>query len=189
MVDHTMSRWKIISSKELFNSGLFKLRSDECELPDKRVMPRYYVLDFPEWVNVVALTSDNQMILVEQYRHAAGEVFLEVPGGSADSRSEDPRVAGLRELREETGYEPGEVIDCGAHFPNPALQSNRMHTYLALDCRKVGEPELDPYEDLQVRLMPLAEALRKWEDGEFTHSIIAASIGRALKHLKARGLA
>lgn len=183
-----MSRWKVLKSTELFNSGLFKLRSDQCELPDKRVMPKYYVLDFPDWVNMVAVTTDKQMVLVEQYRHAAGEVFLEVPGGSTDSRSEDPRLAAERELLEETGFKAGEVIECGTHFPNPALQSNRMHSYLALNCTKVAEPDLDPFEDLKVHLMPLAEAIRKWEDGEFTHSIIAASFGRALKHLRARGL-
>lgn len=182
-----MPRWKVLKSKELFNSGFFRLRTDECELPDKRVMPNYYVIDFADWVNVIAVTPDGQMILVEQYRHAAGEVFLEVPGGSADSRSEDPKVAGARELLEETGYQPAEMIDCGPHFPNPALQSNRMHTFLALGCVKVAEPDLDPYEDLQVRMMSVTDAYRKWENGEFTHSIISASFGRALKQLRARG--
>lgn len=183
-----MSRWKTLKSTVLFQSPYVRLRSDECELPDKRVMPKYYVFDFPDWVNVVALTPDNQIILVEQYRHAAGEDFLEVPGGSTDHKGEDPRQAAARELLEETGYQPEEMIDCGAHFPNPALQSNRMHTFVALNCRKVAEPHLDPFEDLQVRLMPLTEAYKKWIDGELTHSIIAASFGRALRFLKERNL-
>ncbi len=183
-----MPKWKVLKSTELFDSGLFRLRSDQCELPDKRIMPKYFVLDFPDWVNVVAVTKDKQMVLVEQYRHAAGEVFLEVPGGSLDSRTEDPRLAGARELLEETGYKAGEIIDCGSHYPNPALQSNRMHSYLALDCEKVAEPDLDPFEDLKVRLMPVAEAFRRWESGEFTHSIISASFGRTLKHLRERGI-
>ncbi len=183
-----MSRWKVLNSTELFSAGLFTLRADQCELPDKRVMPRYYVLDFADWVNVVAITKDKQIVLVQQYRHAAGQEFLEVPGGSLDSRHEDPKAAGLRELLEETGYRAGEVIECGSHFPNPALQSNRMHSYLALDCEKVSEPQLDPFEDLRVVLMPVSEALQRWENGEFLHSIIAASFGRALKHLRARGI-
>jgi len=183
-----MSRWKVLKSTELFSSGFFRLRTDECELPDGRVMPRYYVMDFPDWVNVIAVTSDRQMILVSQYRHAAGEVFLEVPGGSLDSRGEDPQAAGARELLEETGYRPSEMIDCGPHFPNPALNSNRMHTYLALGCELVSEPNLDPFEDLKVVILPVAEAYEKWTNGEFTHSIIAASFGRAVKHLRERGL-
>lgn len=183
-----MSRWKVLKSTELFSAGWFSLRSDECELPDKRVMPKYYVMDFPDWVNVIAVTPDKQMILVEQYRHAAGEVFVELPGGSTDSRSEDPKSAGLRELLEETGFKGTEVIDCGAHFPNPALMSNRMHTFLVLGCEKVAEPDLDPFEDLQVRMMSVTDAYKKWENGEFTHSIIAASFGRAVRHLRSRGL-
>ncbi len=183
-----MSRWKTLKSTELFTAGWFRLRVDECELPDKRVMPKYYVMEFNDWVNVIAVTKDKQIILVEQYRHAAGEMFLELPGGTLDSRTEDPGAAGARELLEETGYRPAEMIDCGPHYPNPALQSNRMHTFLALDCEKVAEPDLDPFEDLQVRTMPLTEAHRKWEDGEFLHSIISASFSRTLKRLRERGL-
>ena len=183
-----MPRWKILKSTELFKARIFTLRSDECELPDGRVMPSYYVMDFPDWVNVIAVTNDKKMILVEQYRHAGDKVFLEVPGGTLDSRTEDPRMAGERELLEETGYRAGEVIDLGPHYPNPALQSNRMHSYLALDCKRVAEQDLDPFEDLQVKVIPISEAFAKWENGEFQHSIIAASLGRAWKLLRERGL-
>lgn len=183
-----MSRWKVLKTVELFRAGFFRLRSDECELPDGRVMPKYYVLDFADWVNVVPVTKDGQLILVEQYRHGAGADFMEVPGGSLDGRSEDPQVAGARELREETGYVSSQWINCGFHFPNPALQSNRMHTFVALNCELEGEPELDPYEDLSVRLMPLQEAVNRLERGEFLHSIIAASFLRAIPHLREAGL-
>jgi 8-oxo-dGTP pyrophosphatase MutT (NUDIX family) len=183
-----MSRWKVLKSVELFRASFFRLRVDECELPDGRVMPKYYVLDFADWVNVIPVTADGQIILVEQYRHGANQNFLEVPGGSLHSLNEDPREAGARELREETGFESSEWIDCGPHFPNPALQSNRMHTYLALNCRLAGEPQLDPFEDLQVRLMPLREAVDRLERGEFLHSIIAASFLRTLPYLRERKL-
>ncbi len=183
-----MSRWKVLKSIELFKAGFFRLRMDECELPDGRVMPKYYVMDFADWVNVVPVTADGRIILVEQYRHGAGQSFLEIPGGSLHSNSEDPRLAGARELREETGYVSDEWIDCGAHFPNPALQSNRMHTYVALDCRFEGPPELDPFEDLSVQIMPLKEAVERFERGEFLHSIIAASFARSFKILREKGL-
>lgn len=183
-----MSRWKVLKSVELLKAGFFRLRSEQCQLPDGRVMPNYYVLDFADWVNVVPVTTDGQMILVEQYRHGAGLDFLELPGGSLDSHGEDPRLAGARELREETGFESSELIDCGPHYPNPALQSNRMHTFLALNCRLVGSPQLDPFEDLHVRLMPVREAVSRLEKGEFLHSIIAASFMRALPGLRKAGL-
>lgn len=185
-----MSQWKTLKSQVLLGAGFFKLRADECELPDGRVMPRYYVFEFPDWVNVVPVTASGDLILVEQHRHGAELDFLEIPGGSTDARStEDPQKAAARELLEETGYRSDEWIPCGAHYPNPALQNNRLHTFIALNCVKVAEPDLDPFEDLRVLTMPLAEVVRKWQNGEFNHSLIAASIGLALKTLRERGLA
>ncbi len=183
-----MSRWKVLKSTELLKARLFRLRTDECELPDKRVMPSYYVMEFPDWVNIVPITADKQMILVEQYRHAGGDTFLEVPGGGTHGPKEDPKDAGVRELLEETGYESSEWIYCGFHCPNPALQTNRVHTYLALNCRKVAEPNLDPFEDLIVKLVPVTEALDLWGRGEIKHSLISASIGLSLRFLKEKGI-
>lgn len=183
-----MSFWKVLKTKELFKTGFFRMRVEECELPDRRVMPAYYIFDFADWVNVVPVTSDGRVILVEQYRHAAGAEFLEIPGGSMHGHGEDARLAGERELREETGYASSEWIDCGGHFPNPALQSNRMHTFLALNCVLVGEPELDPFEDLRVRVMPVREVFKLWEQGGFTHSIISASLARVWPELRKRRL-
>lgn len=165
---------------------------DECELPDGRIMPRYFVLEFPDWVNVVPITTDGQMVLVRQYRHAAQDMFLEIPGGSTHADRgqgpEDPRVAGERELLEETGYMAKEWISCGFHYPNPALQNNRVHTYLALGCEKIKEPELDPYEDLTTVTLPVREVFKKWQNGEIQHSLIAASLGLSFRFLRDRGL-
>lgn len=151
-------------------------------------MPKYYIMDFPDWVNVVPVTSTGEVVLVEQYRHGAGERFLEIPGGSTHPGCEDPLEAGRRELREETGFEAMEWVNCGHHFPNPALQSNRMHTYLALGCKEVGAPNLDPFEDLNVVKVPLKELVRKWERGDLKHSLIAASFALSLPHLRERGM-
>jgi 8-oxo-dGTP pyrophosphatase MutT (NUDIX family) len=180
-------RWKVLKSSDVFKAGFFRLRVDECQLPDGRIMPRYYVIEFPDWVNVVPVTADGQMVMVEQYRHGADEVFLEVPGGSTDAADADPRSAGERELLEETGYRASQWIDCGYHFPNPALQNNKMHTFLALGCHKAADPDLDPYEDLRVRLMPVREVYDLWEKGELRHSLIAASFALSLPALRSRG--
>lgn len=181
--------WKTLKSQNLFQAGFFKLRVDECEMPDGRVMPRYYVLEFPDWVNIVALTREQQVILVRQYRHGAAQEFVEIPGGSTHPGvGEEPQLAGERELLEETGYKAGEWIGCGFHYPNPALQANRMHTFLALDCVKVSAPSLDPFEDLSVLTMSLPEAVKFWRGGGFKHSLIASSFALALPHLQERGL-
>lgn len=168
--------------------GFFRLRKDECELPDGRVNPNYYVIEFADWVNVVPVTDDGQMVLVEQYRHGAGGVFLEIPGGSTDGRvNEDPAVGGERELLEETGFKPRQMVNCGFHYPNPALQNNRMHTFLALGCEKVAEPNLDPFEDLRVELRPVGDIYKLWREGEIKHSLIYASLGLALPYLEKAG--
>lgn len=181
-----MSHWKVLKSIELLKARFFRLRSDQCQLPDGRVMPSYYVMEFPEWVNVVPVTDDGQMILVEQYRHAGEETFLEIPGGSTHDHGEEPRAAGERELLEETGYQAREWIHCGHHFPNPALQNNRMHTFLALGCRIVQEPHLDPFEDLTVEVRSIKEVIQLLHQGAIKHSLIAASLTLTLNELKTR---
>lgn len=179
-----MSRWKILKSETVLSVGFFKMRKDRCELPDGRINDHYYVMEFADWVNIVPVTADGQMVMVRQYRHGGDEIFLEIPGGSTDGRKiEDPRVGGERELLEETGYRPREMINCGFHYPNPALQNNRMHTFLALGCERVAEQDLDPFEDLQVWLAPVEEIYRAWFAGEIKHSLIYASLGLARPHL------
>lgn len=146
-------------------------------------MPRYYVMEFVDWVNVVPITADGQIVMIEQYRHGGGETFLEIPGGSTHGPDEDPKIAWARELEEETGYTSKTWIYCGYHFPNPALQTNKMHTFLAVDCVKTAEPELDPFEDLSVHLYPIEEVHRKWEAGEIRHSLISNSLSLAFPRL------
>jgi 8-oxo-dGTP pyrophosphatase MutT (NUDIX family) len=184
-----VSRWKVLKSQELFKAGLFRVRVDECQLPDGRVMPRYYTFEFPDWVNVVAVTPEKQLVLLRQYRHSAGDSFLEIPGGSTHPKHDAIVLdAGKRELLEETGYQSAEWIECGAHFPNPAMQNNRLHTFLALNCERVAEPSLDPFEDLTVELVPVRRLISMLEDGEFSHSLIAASVVLAVKQLRVRGM-
>lgn len=178
-------KWKVLKSQELIKLGFFRLRDDMCELPDGRVMPHYYVIEFADWVNVVPISTDGQVIAIEQFRHGSDCTHLEIPGGSMDPRiKEEPQAAGERELLEETGYASEHWIYCGFHYPNPALQNNRMHTFLALDCRKVAEQHLDPFEDLSVQTFPVKELETKLNRGEFTHSLIAASVALALPKLK-----
>lgn len=183
-----MARWKTLKSTEVARTGFFRMRIDECELPDGRIMPKYFVIEYPDWVNVIAVTSDKKIVMVEQYRHGTGEVYLEVPGGMTDGPKEDPLVGGQRELREETGFEANEWISCGYQNPNPAVQNNKLHTFLALDAKLVGKQELDPFEDLKVRVLPIREVYDMLERGELKHSLIAHSLFLAMRPLKERGL-
>lgn len=174
--------WKVLDSEELFRSKVFRLRKDRCELPDQRVMPGYYVMEFPDWVHVIPVTTDGQIVMVRQYRHAAEDIFLEVPGGTTDP-GEEAQPAAERELLEETGYKAQSWRYLGAHSPNPALQSNKMHTYLALDCKKVAEPDLDPYEDIELELMSIKDVFKALEEGKVQHSLMMASLALARPEL------
>ncbi|MBT4762276.1 MAG: NUDIX hydrolase [Bdellovibrionaceae bacterium] len=168
-------KWKTLSSEYLFQSRTFKMRVDKCELPDGRVMPKYYVMEFTDWVHVVALTQNMELVLVDQYRHAKQERYLELPGGNLEP-NESLVDSAKRELLEETGYSAGNIKEVGEHYPNPALQSNAVRVFLATDCKKVAEQDLDPFEDLTVTLMPYGEALKKLDKGGFKHSLMNSSL-------------
>jgi ADP-ribose pyrophosphatase len=173
--------WKVLSTKEIFKTSFFRFRTDQCELPDGRVMPNYYVMEFPDWVNIVPVTEDGKIILVEQYRQAAGHVCLEIPGGSTHPhQQEDPKKAAVRELAEETGYVPDDVRLIGVHRPNPAMQNNKMHTYIGFGCRLLQEPTPDPFEDINVVAKSIPEVVDMILTGKIDHSIVVASILYAL---------
>jgi ADP-ribose pyrophosphatase len=177
--------WRVLSSTEIFKTKFFCFRSDELELPNKVIQPRYFVMDFLDWVNVVALTTDNELILIKQYRHAVKEICTEIPGGSLDLKNgETPEMAAVRELTEETGYVPKEVKLLGYHEPNPALQSNKLWTYLALGCEKLKDQELDPYEDIEVFLSKPEDVFKLIESGEIRHSLVITAIHLAEKYLR-----
>lgn len=137
-----------------------------------------YVIDCPDWVNVVPLTADGRVVLVRQYRFGIDEVTYEVPGGVVD-RGETPGAAATRELREETGYRSLRVEPVGIVAPNPAIQSNRCHMFLARDCQPVGVVELDSDEDIDVELVSRADALSMVHDGRISHALAQVALLRA----------
>jgi 8-oxo-dGTP pyrophosphatase MutT (NUDIX family) len=175
-------KWEVLNSAVLLKGTFFKLRADECKLPNGRIMPKYYVMELLDWVNIVAIT-DKKVIMIQQYRHACDETFLEIPGGTTDSHKETPLAAAKRELLEETGYVSENWIYKGFHCPNPAIQNNKMHTFLALDCKKKAEQDLDPYEDITVELHDSNKIIEMLKNGQIYHSLISASLVRCLDEL------
>ncbi len=176
-------KWKVLESEELIKLGLFKIRRDRCELPDGRIMPKYYVVEFPHWEHVIALTEGDKMVLVDQYRHAAERRFLELPGGTYEpGKNETVAQAALRELEEETGYS-GELELIGTHYPNPALQTNEVYVYISRDCKKCGPQNLDPFEDIDVKLLPINEVYNLAQSGEIGHGLMLASLLLAKNHI------
>ena len=163
--------WKITRSESILDCRIFKVRKDVTVNPRTGQAHEMFVLEHPNWVNIVPLTADEQVILVEQWRHGTRSVHLETPGGLMDA-NESLEQCARRELLEETGYEAGDLAPLGTVHPNPAFQNNLQHYVLATNCRQIREPEFDHAEDITVRLAPLADIRGMIESGQITHSIV-----------------
>lgn len=131
---------------------------------------------------MVALTKDGEAVLVKQYRHGVCEALLEFPGGVVED-DEDPMEGAKRELLEETGYSASQLIQVGQMYPNPALQTNTLHCFLALDAEKVGEQSLDAGEDIEVHLVPFNELVEIAKRGEFHHGLMTAVLFFVLAYM------
>ena len=169
--------WKILESTHLRQG----FRLDQCELPSGKLLEAV-VLEFRSWANILAVTKDNEVVLIKQYRHGVQDVLWEIPGGVVE-RGEDPADGVKRELLEETGYKASKVIPVGKFYPNPALQTNTMYAFLALDAEKVGEQHLDDGEQIEVHLVPLDEVLAMTKRSEFSHGLEVAVLFYAFTHL------
>ena len=174
--------WEQISSKYLVRENWATLRVDTCRTPDGTIIPDYYVLEYPDWVNVIALTEDNQVILVRQYRHAAGEEVLEIPGGVIE-KDEIPEDAARRELLEETGYEFAGIEFLSVLYANPATATNKTHCFLATGGRKTSEQNLDKGEEIIIELVSLEELKQLVLNNEFGQALHTSGIFYALLKL------
>ena len=168
--------WPDLGAQSVGNFRIFKLRSVRRRSPRNGVERDFYVMDCADWVNVIAITAENELVLVEQFRHGVAAVELEVPGGIMDPGETDPVAAGLRELREETGYVGEGGIEIGCVLPNSAIQSNRCRTVLVRQCRRVGALELDDSEDIAVRLFPVSDMAKLVTGGRIRHSLAVAAL-------------
>lgn len=168
--------WPTVESKDLGDYRVFHLRGHRRKSPRTGAEHDFLVLDCRNWVNVVALTPEKEIILVEQFRHGTETVELEIPGGVIDTSDEPPLEAGLRELREETGFvgESGRII--GEVYSNPAIMNNTTFTVLVENCRKTHETEFDHGEDIVTRLIPVEEALEMAATGKIRHSLVVAAL-------------
>jgi len=179
--------WTTTSSRIIADCRVFKVREDTNIREDDGAPSTFFVVENPDWVNVVAITKDREVVLIEQFRHGSGSMILEIPGGMADE-GEEPIEAAARELIEETGYSPGKLLSIGKSNPNPAIQNNTIHHFLALDCEKTAEVEFDDHESIATRLVPLHELENLVHNGDITHSLAVTAIYYAQRYLRNEGL-
>jgi len=168
--------WPTIRSVLIGDFRIFKLRSDFKVSPRTGREHDFYVLDSVNWVNVIAITPDHQLVMVEQYRHGTNSVELEVPGGVMDAEETDPVATAVRELREETGYAGDNARVLARVQANPAILNNYCYTILVENCRLQHELEMDSGEDLVTRLIPVTEINRLVAEEKIQHSLMVAAL-------------
>lgn len=179
--------WPTLSSRELADYRIFRVRSDLKVNPRTGTQHDLFAIECVNWVNVVPITTDDRVVMVEQFRHGSNTVELEIPGGMMDPHETDPVAAGQRELREETGYEGTRARIIGSIFPNPAIQTNTCHTLLVEGCGARHAVEFDATEDIAVRLYPAAEIPELLRSGRIRHALVVVALTHYL--LQRGGLA
>jgi 8-oxo-dGTP pyrophosphatase MutT (NUDIX family) len=172
--DNLELMWRRERSEEVADCRVFKVRRDYSTAAFDRRVHDFYVIEAPDWINVIPLTKDNEVVLIEQYRHGTEAVSLEIPGGMVDP-GEEPHETAARELFEETGYEAAEVVFLGKTRPNPAIQDNWIHTFLARGVEHRREPLNQGTERTRVRLEPLARIPPLIGEGAIDHSLVVVA--------------
>lgn len=164
--------WERLSSRQIADCRVFKVRENLMRNGTRE--GKFYVLEHPDWVNVIALTKEREVILIEQFRHGVEEIILEIPGGMVDER-ELPEKAARRELLEETGFSSEHWTLLGKSSPNPAIQNNTIYHFLAVDAEKTTEVRFDEHESVTTKLAPLAEIPELIRTGKIKHSLVIAA--------------
>ena len=175
--------WKLIESKSVYRDRWLRARADKCELPDGRIMEPYYVIEVPDWTNMVIITKEQRIVLVRQYRHALGTTTLELPGGILE-QGESPKESAIREMHEETGYISDEVEFLMKISPNPALNNNTAYFFLAIDAEKLTDTKFDPFEDIVIETFSKDELKQLLEEGKLQHGVQQGAIYQAMIQLK-----
>ena len=168
-------KWKTLDSKYLFKKPWLTARVDKVQLPTGAIIDEYYILEYPEWVNTIAITKDGNFVFVRQYRHSIGKTVNELCAGVVED-GEGPMDAAKRELLEETGFGGGEWTPWMTISANASTHTNLTHCFLATGVAPIGEQHLDNGEDIKVRIFSREEVLKMLRQGEVWQSLMAAPL-------------
>ncbi|MBJ6118632.1 NUDIX hydrolase [Pontibacter sp. BT310] len=177
--------WKVLKSELVFDEKWYKLRRDEVELPNGKVMDDYYVSVRPDVVLTFPVTESGEVIFVRQYKHAAANIFIELPGGVIDDHENNPKEAAKRELLEETGYTSDNVELVAEVIDNPTKDTNKIYFYLARNAYKIAEQDLDESESIEVLHIPIQDVEKMVLSGKIN---VSGSIALCLLALRKLGL-
>jgi 8-oxo-dGTP pyrophosphatase MutT (NUDIX family) len=178
-------RWEVLKSEIVYRCQLFSVRRDRSRSLRSGQTADFHVLETSDWVNVVPLTCEQQVVMVRQFRHGIRDITLEVPAGLIDPADRAPAQAAQRELREETGYVAHELISLGTVHPNPAIMNNHCHIFVARAVELQGAPQWDGTEELAVELVPLAHVPELIVNGTISNALTLVAFH--LLELRMRG--
>ncbi len=167
----SFSSWTRGTTRVLAKTRILELHGVQFSNPARGTTSEFTVIHAPDWVNVVATTPDRQMVLVRQFRYGINAPSLEIPGGIIEA-GETPMHAGIRELREETGFVGNHSRFLGRIHPNPAIQDNACHLIWVENAMNHGELAWDEHEDMEIVTLPIDEVYALAHAGEITHSLV-----------------
>ena len=169
-------KWEVLKSTPLLNLGPWlNVRQEEVLLPTGTIIPSWFVMEFPNWINVIAITKEGDFVMIDQYRHALGETHYELVAGVVDE-GETPLQAAQRELSEETGFGGGNWQQFMMLSPNPTNHTNISYTFLATDVELISEPHQEPSEDIHIHVLTRQEVGQLLHDGEIIQALHAAPL-------------
>ena len=167
--------WETLEASAVYDCRVFSVTEHRRRSPRTGELHDFYVLDSSDWVNIVPLTADQRVVMVRQYRHGIGQFTLEVPGGMVDAQDVSPLEAARREMQEETGYDSDDVVPLGVIHPNPAIQTNRCHSFLARNVELKSVVSFDSTEECEVVLAPLDEIPDLIRQGVISHALVVVA--------------
>ncbi len=179
-----LQKWKLLQSEMVLDNPWCKVRQDKIELPDGKIIDDFFVNIRPEIVLIVAITSDQEIVFVRQYRYGVNEILLELPGGTFDPEKESAEAAVKREIKEETGYIAKEVMKLATLYDNPVKDTNKIHLFIAENIINSGKQDLDITEEIEIVLIPVESVLDKIIQGEISVAGSVAGLFLGLNFIK-----
>ena len=167
--------WDVLESEYLWKRPWLTVRRERVRLANGCEVPEFYILEYPDWINVTAITEDGDMVLIRQYRHGSGRTDFELCAGVIEE-GEEPLKAAQRELLEETGFGGGEWSFLCKLSPNPSTQTNYTHCFLAKGVKKLKEQELDGGEDITVHVLPQKEVLEMIKNDRIIQALMVGPL-------------